>query len=225
MKSKKIKYIGILFFSILLQNCHVLVVNTENKKYYSQNNEEVFQKYGTVIWGKFEVSNPRELSCQEGIRSIVIQRTIFDFIIHYIIGGIYTARTIEAKCNPLHVNEEIGKDFAKNKRLSLNSIYFNKNSAEILSESYPILNQVANVLKAEKFSKLIIFGHTDLSGTQEQNLILSKNRAEAVKSYLSDRGISILKIQTKGIGSSSPLYNAMDEESHRKNRRIEFQLE
>jgi outer membrane protein OmpA-like peptidoglycan-associated protein len=225
MYSKKLKTIQIIVLILLLQNCHVLVINPENNKYYSQTNHEVYQKYGTAIWGKYEISNPRELSCPEGIRSIIIQRSILDFTIHYIIGGIYTIRTIEATCNPLHVNEEISKDLVKNKKLSLNSIYFNKNSAEILSESFPVLNQVANALKSEKFLKLIILGHTDLTGTNEQNLILSKNRADAVKRYLSENGIPILKIQTKGIGSSSPLYNATDEDSNRKNRRIEFQLE
>jgi hypothetical protein len=110
MYSKKLKTIQIIVLILLLQNCHVLVINPENNKYYSQTNHEVYQKYGTAIWGKYEISNPRELSCPEGIRSIIIQRSILDFTIHYIIGGIYTIRTIEATCNPLHVNEEISKD-------------------------------------------------------------------------------------------------------------------
>jgi outer membrane protein OmpA-like peptidoglycan-associated protein len=217
--------ICIVLLAILLQNCHVLVVNMENKKYYPEKDYEVFQKYGTVIWGKFEVSSPKELSCQEGIRSITIQRTVFDFIVHYIIGGIYTARTIEATCNLSVTNSEISKSFLENKKLSLNSVYFNKNSSDILPESFQVLNEVVKVLNSEKFSKLIIIGHTDLLGVSDQNLLLSKKRAEAVKTYLSAKGLSVSKIQTKGMGSNSPLFNSIDEESNRKNRRIEFQLE
>lgn len=210
--------------SLFLINCHVLVVDMENKRYYPQTNHEVSQKYGTMIWGKFEVSKPREVSCNNGIRSIVIQRSVIDFIIHYFIGGIYSTRSIEADCY-LDDQADIGRSLALDKKLILNSINFNLNSADILSESYPVLNKVAIVLKKENFSKLVIFGHTDLTGNHDQNLILSQRRADSVKKFLVDNGVSLNKISTKGLGSSKPLVNSSDEEANRKNRRIEFVLE
>lgn len=200
------------------------MIDIENKRYYPQPDKEISQKYGTLIWGKFEASSPREVSCQNGIKPIVIKRTIFDFIVHYLVGGIYTARSIEAECNK-EESFEIGKSLTENKKLSLNSIYFNLNSAEILSESYPILNQVANALKKENFTKLTLLGHTDLTGNSENNLILSQRRAESVKKYLIEKGVAQNKIFAKGLGSTKPLVNLSDEEASKKNRRIEFVLE
>jgi outer membrane protein OmpA-like peptidoglycan-associated protein len=221
----QLRILAVLVSIFFLLRCHVLVIDMENKGFYPQLNKEVSQKYGTVIWGKYEVSKPREVSCQNGIQSIVFQRTILDFAVHYVIGGLYTMRSVDATCISKSDADDIGKNFSKNKKLSLNSVYFNKNSAEILVESFTVLNQVATFLSKEKFSQLIIKGHTDLTGSIDKNKILSVSRAEAVKTYLSAKGILASKMIAKGVGSSQPLVNSTDEESNARNRRIEFGIE
>jgi outer membrane protein OmpA-like peptidoglycan-associated protein len=221
----QLRILTVLISIFFLLRCHVLVIDMENKGFYPQLNKEVSQKYGTVLWGKYEVSKPREISCQNGIQSIIIQRTLFDFVVHYVIGGLYTMRSVDATCLSKVDAEDIGKNFSKNKKLSLNSVYFNKNSAEILVESHNALDQVATFLSKEKFTQLIITGHTDLTGAVDKNKILSQSRSEAVKMYLSGKGILANKIFAKGVGSSQPLVNSIDEESNARNRRIEFGIE
>jgi len=67
-------------------------------------------------------------------------------------------------------------------------IKFAHNSAEVLEESKPYLNEIGKMLKLSDYSNenLVIEGHTDAGGTEEYNKYLSEERALAVKNYLSD---------------------------------------
>lgn len=102
------------------------------------------------------------------------------------------------------------------------AIYFNINSAVIKPESWPALNQAANAIKLTQGIVKII-GHTDSDGSDSDNLILPKKRAEAVKSFIvKNFGIDESKLVTDGEGESRPIDNNNTFEGKANNRRVEF---
>ena len=76
------------------------------------------------------------------------------------------------------------------------------------------------------FSNLTIevIGHTDSDGSAERNLKLSKERAEAVKTYLLKNGIKEARIITSGMGELKALSDNETEKGKALNRRVEFRL-
>jgi len=110
-----------------------------------------------------------------------------------------------------------------NKLLVLENIEFATSSAMIRPRSYPILNQVALMLKAnDDIARLRIEGHTDSRGSRDMNMKLSQNRAESVRKYLIMRGVDGERLEAKGYGPDRPLVDEVDQAAMQKNRRVEF---
>ncbi len=102
-------------------------------------------------------------------------------------------------------------------------ILFDVNSDVIKPESYSIINQFGDALKNNASLKIKIVGFTDSDGSVENNLTLSKNRANAVKNYLLYKyGIDASRIQTDGKGEGQPVASNNTEAGKAKNRRVEF---
>ncbi len=107
-------------------------------------------------------------------------------------------------------------------KVSTNGILFNVNSATIQPESYGVLRQIALAMQ-ESDIKLNIIGHTDSDGPDDQNLNLSQQRAEAVKSTLvNDFGIDAGRLTIAGKGESEPVAENDTPEGKAANRRVEF---
>ena len=70
-----------------------------------------------------------------------------------------------------------------------------------------------------------IAGHTDDTGSHDYNVKLSRERAEAVKSYLASKGVGVERITTRGAGPDEPLVNEKTNSARQKNRRIEFHIQ
>lgn len=86
--------------------------------------------------------------------------------------------------------------------LSANNVEFLFGSSSV-SESFKVeLNNVANQMKANPKMNILVTGYTDEVGGNEVNLILSRRRADAVKTYLVSNGISASRITTKGMGKT-----------------------
>lgn len=119
--------------------------------------------------------------------------------------------------------ETIKETLKEKKKLSLNSVRFDINSSELLSDSLPVLNQIADFLKENPSYKIKITGHTDLTGDLSLNKILSLERAEAVRTYLFQKGISRTRMIADGKGSTEPIIANQEVESNRINRRTEFE--
>ncbi len=88
----------------------------------------------------------------------------------------------------------------------LQKVHFELGNAEIKAESYKLLDTVAAVLaQQQRLTKVAIEGHTDDLGEIEINQALSQRRAEAVASYLVEKGIASSRLVAEGFGSSKPL--------------------
>lgn len=72
--------------------------------------------------------------------------------------------------------------------------------------------------------KLHLIGHADDRATQEYNKTLSENRAEAVKAYLVETGISGDRITTSGVGETQPKNPSSTVEARAENRRVQFDV-
>ncbi|KAB5489543.1 MULTISPECIES: OmpA family protein [Flagellimonas] len=108
-------------------------------------------------------------------------------------------------------------------KVSTNGILFDVGSANIQPQSMGIILQISQVLKQETAMKLNIVGHTDSDGSDESNLKLSKERAEAVKNALvSVYGISSDRLSSEGKGESTPVEDNSTPAGKAQNRRVEF---
>jgi len=108
---------------------------------------------------------------------------------------------------------------------TINDILFETNSSELSNRSKFILRQFSDFLKEHPSSKILIQGHTDDVGDPERNMTLSQERAESVKGYLVELGISPNRLKAKGYGVTIPKVPNNSEANRAKNRRTDFLIE
>lgn len=106
--------------------------------------------------------------------------------------------------------------------MSDSKVYFELSKAQIKPDSYPLLDNIVLVLSECSDSSIEVAGHTDVTGTQEFNVILSQARAQAVVNYLQTKGVSAGQLTSQGYGSSRPIQDNKTREGRIANRRIEF---
>jgi outer membrane protein OmpA-like peptidoglycan-associated protein len=102
------------------------------------------------------------------------------------------------------------------------NLEFNTGNAIIKQVSYASLDELAGLLIKKKDWKLQISGHTDNVGEAQKNLILSKQRAEAVKAYLVSKGVDAKRLNTLFFGETQPIATNDTAEGRQKNRRVEM---
>lgn len=114
------------------------------------------------------------------------------------------------------------KDSGPNR--SFENVNFAFDKAELTDYAKAILDNTAGTIKtmSQKYPslKVNVAGHTDWVGTDSYNQALSERRANMVKTYLMDKGVS-LKIDTTAYGESKPIATNETEEGRALNRRAE----
>jgi peptidoglycan-associated lipoprotein len=98
---------------------------------------------------------------------------------------------------------------------------FGFNEANLTSEAQDQLKDLVRCLR-EGSGALELAGHADERGTEEYNLQLSQKRANAVKRYLQDLGVTAGQLKTVGYGENKPADPSSSEEAWSTNRRVEF---
>lgn len=112
---------------------------------------------------------------------------------------------------------------AKTGRALVYDIYFNFNSATLRAESDPSLREIATALQRHPDWKLQVSGHTDNIGGDRPNVMLSQQRAAAVKTALAVRfHIDPQRLATSGYGASRPQDTNATLEGRARNRRVEL---
>lgn len=106
--------------------------------------------------------------------------------------------------------------------LGARTIRFEESSAELAAGGTELLDEVATALRPCFGARIAITGHTDSSGDEPANRVLSQQRATVVKRALVARGIPEQSLQTRGLGSAVPV-SGLDP-ADPANRRIEFQV-
>ncbi len=102
------------------------------------------------------------------------------------------------------------------------SVLFASNKSALLPSAQDRLKQVADALMENKERKLTVEGHTDSRGSSASNLVLSQQRADAVRSYLVSHGYRGELILAQGIGQDRPVADNASAEGRANNRRVEI---
>ena len=101
-------------------------------------------------------------------------------------------------------------------------IFFDTNKATIQSRSFPLLEEIAAVLKSRATMTVRIEGHTDSRGKHDHNMQLSQSRAESVRQHLVGLGVDMSRMEAKGYGPDQPIETNKTAAGREKNRRVEF---
>ena len=97
-------------------------------------------------------------------------------------------------------------------------IYFDLDSYQVSPEAYPRLDAQAQWLARYPQVAVRIEGNADERGTREYNLALGARRAESIRNYLIQRGVSAGRIDTISFGKERPIAQGSSEDSWARNR-------
>ncbi len=102
--------------------------------------------------------------------------------------------------------------------------FFDFDKAVIKADAKAKLDDLAEKVKGINLEVIIAVGHADSIGTDEYNQKLSVRRAEAVKAYLTTKGIDKNRVYTEGKGEKQPVADNRTSEGRAKNRRVEIEV-
>ncbi|MBB5209910.1 OmpA family protein [Microbulbifer hydrolyticus] len=109
-----------------------------------------------------------------------------------------------------------------NQTITLENIQFEFNSATLTARAETSLDKVVQSLRDQTNTQVEVAGHTDSQGNDSYNLRLSGQRAESVRRYLVQNGISASRITAKGYGETQPVATNATEAGRAQNRRVEL---
>ncbi len=107
---------------------------------------------------------------------------------------------------------------------AMRAVQFETGRATLKPESYPVLDQIVQIMKQYPVYSLRISGHTDNVGSDSTNKILSEQRAKTCYEYLAASGIDATRMSFYGFGEIKPIASNNTAEGKRLNRRTEFEL-
>ena len=115
-------------------------------------------------------------------------------------------------------------DVKKRLNFAARGIQFETGKATLIIASYPMLDEIVNILAAYPDYVLKIGGHTDNVGDDNSNYKLSQARVDAVKSYLASKGVALSRMEATGYGETKPIGSNANTNGRQQNRRVELDL-
>lgn len=108
------------------------------------------------------------------------------------------------------------------RKLVLEGVNFDFDKSTLRQEDIAIIDRDVTTLDQWGNANIEVAGHTDSRGSDEYNMTLSQQRAEAVRNYLISKGIAADRLTAKGYGESQPVADNATDEGRFKNRRVEL---
>ncbi len=105
---------------------------------------------------------------------------------------------------------------------TLEGVTFQPNSAILTDRAIDILAGVSYTLKQHPTANILVAAHTDSNGGENNNQLLSENRARAVVGFLSRQGISYSRMAAKAYGARKPIATNSTADGRARNRRVEL---
>jgi outer membrane protein OmpA-like peptidoglycan-associated protein len=158
-----------------------------------------------------------DISCQTEY-SIIVSASNFDPATNLIDPIKVGKKEIEVSLAPTEV-------IITDKEVVLNNVYFEFNKSNITAQGAAELDKLVRVMKENPLMAIFVKSHTDSKGSDDYNLVLSEQRAQATVQYLISKGISGAKLTGKGYGSTEQKIKCgtnCTEEEDAQNRRSEF---
>lgn len=130
-------------------------------------------------------------------------------------------KVVEKKAAP---KKEINLGSAHMKPITLD-VKFQLNQAEIIQNYTSHIDQLGMALKANETVQVEIQGHTDTTGEDAFNNMLSLKRAQSVKNYLVEKfNVSHQRINVRGLGSTKPMVSNEERSGREQNRRVNVKV-
>ncbi|GAA3954778.1 OmpA family protein [Allohahella marinimesophila] len=99
---------------------------------------------------------------------------------------------------------------------------FSPGDSEIAAVNFPLLNKVIESIRTFKDARIVVSGHTDSSGDDDSNMLLSQSRASKVAAFLSEvGGFESQRFTSVGYGEQRPIASNESSEGRAENRRVE----
>jgi len=108
--------------------------------------------------------------------------------------------------------------------VTLGDVLFASGQISLVEGALSSLEEVVDLLQTEPEKKIRVEGHTDSSGDAEENIELSKLRADAVRLALVELGVAAERITSEGMGEDFPIASNEDEAGRARNRRVDVIL-
>jgi outer membrane protein OmpA-like peptidoglycan-associated protein len=102
------------------------------------------------------------------------------------------------------------------------TVYFEFDKSDLTPEGATVVQDAAASYKATGSARIAVTGYTDLAGTQQYNLGLSKRRADTVRAALVQQGVPDGVIAETWRGKESPAVPTADGVREPRNRRVEI---
>ena len=119
-----------------------------------------------------------------------------------------------------------GIEAARSELVSIGDrVFFDTDSTAVDGQGRMTLDKQVAWLNRYPMVKLVIEGHADERGTREYNLALGDRRAQSVKNYLSDHGVSVARLRTISYGKERPVAVGSNEQAWSQNRRAVSTIE
>ena len=102
--------------------------------------------------------------------------------------------------------------------------FFDTNKADLKPVAHDELDNYSGYMTRNPAKNIKVTGHTDATGSEAYNQSLSEKRANAVKSYLTGKGIDGQRIEASGMGESAPIATNKTKAGRAENRRVELEV-
>lgn len=116
------------------------------------------------------------------------------------------------------------RDSARGLIANMSDVLFRSGSFELLPGARERLAKVSGIVLAYPSLHVAVEGHTDSVGSDEYNQELSEHRAQSVRDYFVQQGISASAIEARGFGKTEPIASNDTAEGRQANRRVELVL-
>lgn len=138
------------------------------------------------------------------------------------VGGLVTAPSAPVKISEAQIAQQFSALFTAEPPQPVKFLlYFEQDSTKLTVDSERLLSQILESIAARQAYAIGIYGHSDRTGSDEYNLKLSLQRAEAVRDLLSECDVSLQAMDVDSHGEGNPLISTADGVAEPRNRRVE----